>query len=137
CGETRRLLWLTDWPADGAGEVSQEPRNRTAAVVCYCDGVRRSRPLEARADGRALPLGGPKQRALLAMLLLHANEPVSRDRLTDGLWGEHPPATAAHTLDGYVSRLRKLLGGDRLTRQAPGYRLRVEPGELDLELFGQ
>jgi len=69
------------------------------------------------------------------MLLLHANEPVSRDRLIDGIWGEQPPATAAHTLDGYVSRLRKLLGADRLTRKPPGYRLRVEPGELDLERF--
>ena len=66
------------------------------------------------------PLGGPKQRALLAMLLLRANEVVSRDRLIDGLWGERPPPTADHTLDNYLSRLRKALGDDRLERRPPG-----------------
>jgi hypothetical protein len=92
-------------------------------------------PLEARADGRELALGGPKQRAVLAMRLLQANRPVSRDRLIDGLWGESPPRTAAHTLDDYVSRLRRTLGGDRIERGAAGYLTRVEPGELDLERF--
>jgi DNA-binding SARP family transcriptional activator len=67
-------------------------------------------PVAVARDGRDLPLGGRKQRALLAILLLHANEVVSRDRLIDGLWGERPPATAAHTLDNYISRLRKTLG---------------------------
>lgn len=92
-------------------------------------------PIAARHDGRDLPLGGPKQRALLAILLLRANEVVSRDRLMDGLWGDAPPPTAAHTLDNYVSRLRKLLGPGRLARRAPGYVLHVEPGELDLHQF--
>jgi YVTN family beta-propeller protein len=92
-------------------------------------------PVTARHDGRDLPLGGPKQRALLAIMLLRANKPVSRERLIDGLWGERPPPSAAHTLDGYVSRLRKALGVDRITRRAPGYAVRVEPGELDLDLF--
>jgi DNA-binding SARP family transcriptional activator len=92
-------------------------------------------PLEARADGRELALGGPKQRAVLAMLLLQANQPVSRDRLIDGLWAESPPRTAAHTLDDYVSRLRRTLGGDRIDRHPAGYLIRVEPGELDLERF--
>jgi YVTN family beta-propeller protein len=92
-------------------------------------------PVEVRSDGRELPLGGPKQRALLAMLLLDANKTVSRDRLIDGLWGERPPPTAAHTLDNYVSRLRKALGGGRLARNPPGYALLVEPDELDLDLF--
>ena len=54
-------------------------------------------PLEARVGERTLPLGGPKQRALLALLLLHRNEAVSTDRLTDGLWGERPPATAGRS----------------------------------------
>ncbi|MBA3734471.1 MAG: AfsR/SARP family transcriptional regulator, partial [Actinobacteria bacterium] len=94
-------------------------------------------PMSVRQDGRELPLGGPKQRALLAILLLQANEAVSRDRLIDGLWGEHPPATAAHTLDNYISRLRKVLGDDRLTRRPPGYALRLERGELDLDRFEQ
>jgi YVTN family beta-propeller protein len=91
--------------------------------------------VEARSDGRELALGGPKQRALLAMLLLDANKTVSRDRLIDGLWGERPPPTAAHTLDNYVSRLRKELSGGRLSRNPPGYVLLVEPDELDLDLF--
>ena len=94
-------------------------------------------PVSVRQDGRELPLGGPKQRALLAILLLNANEAVSRDRLIDGLWGERPPATAAHTLDNYISRLRKVLGDDRLTRRPPGYALRLERGELDLDRFEQ
>ena len=66
-------------------------------------------PVEVRRDGHELLLGGPKQRALLAILLLHANEVVSRDRLADGLWGERPPSSVEHTLDNYVSRLRKAL----------------------------
>jgi DNA-binding SARP family transcriptional activator len=92
-------------------------------------------PLEARVDGRALPLGGPKQRALLALLVLNRNEVVSRDRLIDSLWGERAPESAQRSLDTYVSRLRSLLGGDRIERRPPGYRLRVVPGELDFERF--
>jgi YVTN family beta-propeller protein len=94
-------------------------------------------PLEARDGGRELPLGGPKQRALLAFFLLHANEALSRDRLVDALWGEQQPSTAAHTLDAYVSRLRKLVGRDRLTRHPPGYLFRIGPGEMDLDRFEQ
>src|SRR5262245_25140904 len=92
-------------------------------------------PLVVRRDGCEQPLGGPKQRSLLALLLLHPNEVVSRDRLIDGLWGEHPPPTAGHTLDTYVSRLRKLLGDERLERRPPGWMLRVAPGELDFDRF--
>ena len=55
-------------------------------------------PVEVRRDGHELLLGGPKQRALLAILLLHANEVVSRERLADGLWGERPPSSVEHTL---------------------------------------
>jgi DNA-binding SARP family transcriptional activator len=92
-------------------------------------------PLEVRVDGRQLALGGPKQRAVLAMLLLDANRPVSRDRLIDGLWGESPPASAAHTLDDYVSRLRRALGGERIEREPAGYVIRIESGEIDRERF--
>ena len=92
-------------------------------------------PLEARIDGRTLALGGPKQRALLALLLLNANGVVSRDRLVDELWGERAPPSAQRSLDTYVYRLRMLLGADRIERRPPGYLLRVEPGELDLERF--
>jgi YVTN family beta-propeller protein len=92
-------------------------------------------PIEVTVDGRALVLGGPKQRALLAMLLLDANRPVSRDRLIEGLWGARPPPTAQRSLDTYISRLRALLGADRIIKRAPGYLARVEPGELDLDRF--
>ena len=94
-------------------------------------------PIEAWHEGRKLLLGGPKQRALLAILLLRANEICSRDGLIEGLWGERPPPTAAHTLDNYVSRLRKVLGPDRLARRPPGYVLRVDPAELDFDRFEQ
>jgi peptide/nickel transport system substrate-binding protein len=91
--------------------------------------------LAVQRDGEDLPLGGPKQRALLAILLLNANAAVSRDRLIDGIWGERPPPTAAHTLDNYISRLRKTLGDGRVSRRAPGYVLQVMPDELDLDRF--
>jgi DNA-binding SARP family transcriptional activator len=71
-------------------------------------------PLEVFVGDRPVELSGDKQRALLAILLLHANEPVSADRLIDGIWGEQLPPTALKTLQGYVSRLRRVLGnGDR------------------------
>jgi DNA-binding SARP family transcriptional activator len=93
-------------------------------------------PLEISDDGRELELGSGKQRALLAILLLHANEIVSPDRLIDELWGEQPPATAAKTLQVHVSRLRKTLGPEAgLRHRAGGYVLDLRPGELDLERF--
>jgi predicted ATPase len=98
-------------------------------------------PLEARAADRSLPLGGKKQRALLALLLLNANEVVSIDRLIDELWGEHPPATAVHTVRVYVSELRKALRGggaqQTLLTREPGYVLALEPDQLDLGRFSR
>src|SRR5262245_6745874 len=87
-------------------------------------------PVEVVDEGRPLRLGSGKQLALVAYLLLHANEAVSVDRLVDELWGESPPATAAKIVRNYVSLLRRELG-DRLITQSPGYLLRVEDGELD------
>ena len=92
-------------------------------------------PLEVIDDGRAIQVGGRKQRAVLAVLLLNANEVASRGRLIEAVWGEREPPTAQRSLDSYVSRLRALLGQDRVVRQAPGYLLHVKPGELDLTLF--
>jgi len=92
-------------------------------------------PLEVREAGRVLRLGGSKQRALLASLLLHANEVVSRDRLSDELWGTSPPNTAPTALQVYVSQLRKALGRDLILTQPPGYLIRVSDGELDLHRF--
>jgi len=92
-------------------------------------------PLEAAADSEPLQLSGQKQRALLALLLLDANRVVSTDRIIDALWGEEPPRTAATSLQNFVSQLRKLLGSDVLVTKPPGYQLRIEPEQLDLERF--
>ncbi|HEY3206112.1 MAG TPA: BTAD domain-containing putative transcriptional regulator [Gaiellaceae bacterium] len=92
-------------------------------------------PLEALRDGEPLPLGGQKQRALLALLLLDAGRVVSVDRIVDALWGEQPPKTAATSLQNFVSHLRKTLGADVLVTRPPGYILQVEPEQLDLGRF--
>jgi DNA-binding SARP family transcriptional activator len=94
-------------------------------------------PLEVLDDGRPLDLGAPRQRALLAFLLLHANEVVSTDRLAEALWPEEIPRTAAKVIQVYVSALRKALGARRdvLETRGPGYVLHVAPGELDLHEF--
>lgn len=92
-------------------------------------------PLEVRDGVRSVPIGAAKPRALLGVLLLHANEVVATTRLIDELWGEHPPATAAKLVQGYVHALRTLLGADTIGTQPPGYRLHVDPAELDLSEF--
>ncbi|GLF96824.1 AfsR/SARP family transcriptional regulator [Streptomyces yaizuensis] len=94
-------------------------------------------------DGRPLALGAPQQRALLAVLLLRGNRPVSTAELLDALWGERLPDRAVGTLRTYVSRLRRLLEPDRPARSAAtvlvstddGYLLRVSPGALDSAEF--
>src|SRR5919204_595850 len=78
---------------------------------------------------------GAKQRTLLALLLVHVNDPVPRDRLIDEIWGDEPPETARTALQVHVSQLRKVLGGERIETRAPGYRVRIEPDALDLERF--
>lgn len=92
-------------------------------------------PLEALDDGRQLPLGGPRQRAVLAVLLLHANEVVPASRLVDDLWGDEPPETASNILQGYVSDLRHLLGREAIATRGRGYAIQVGPGDLDLRRF--
>jgi YVTN family beta-propeller protein len=92
-------------------------------------------PLEVLQDGRPVPLGGAKQRALLAILLLNANDVVSRDRLIDDLWGGSPPDTAQTALQVHVSQLRKVLGRETIVTRAPGYAIQIGPGELDLDGF--
>jgi ABC-type transport system substrate-binding protein/DNA-binding SARP family transcriptional activator len=95
-------------------------------------------PLEVRVEDAPLRIGGPRQRALLALLLLSANEVVSRDRLLDELFGDAQTESTDHALRVQVSRLRKALGASgeqRLVASPPGYLLRVEPGELDFHVF--
>jgi YVTN family beta-propeller protein len=95
-------------------------------------------PLEVEEDGQALPLGGAKQRALLATLLVRANRVVSVDALLDELWGEQPPDSAANMVQGYVSRLRKVFasyGHDVIVHSPPGYVLKVEPERIDSHRF--
>lgn len=92
--------------------------------------------LEVEDEARHVRLGGAKERGLLALLLLHANELVSRDVLVDGLWGAQPPASARHSLEAYMSRLRKALGnGELIESRAGGYVLRLDPARLDLTCF--
>ena len=100
-------------------------------------------PVEVEREGRVLRLGGPKQRAVLAILLLREGESVPSDVLIDGLWGESAPVTARNALQGYVFQLRKVLeptverGGSHriLVSDGAGYRLQIEPRELDIRRF--
>jgi DNA-binding SARP family transcriptional activator len=102
-------------------------------------------PLEVVEAGQPIDLGGPRQRALLAILLTRANQVVSRDALIDALFGEEPREAARDLLQVYVSRLRKALepgrerrsGGSIVITRAPGYLVRLEPSQLDLQRFEQ
>jgi DNA-binding SARP family transcriptional activator/RecA/RadA recombinase len=100
-------------------------------------------PLEVLDGQRRVELGRPKQRLLLAVLLVHANRVVALDRLIQELWGEQPPAQATASLQAYVSNLRRVLEPDRpartpprvLVTQPPGYRLVITPADLDAAQF--
>ena len=91
-------------------------------------------PLEADVDGRQA-LGGPKQRAVLALLLCQPNTVVPASRLIDGLWGDDPPGSAANLVQGYVSGLRKRSARRRSRLAGAAYVLRVSSGALDLQRF--
>ena len=94
-------------------------------------------PLEVAEGGQPVSLTGARQRALLAILLLHAGETVSTDRLIDELWGDDPPAAGFAALRVRVSQLRRALGpaGELLVTRAPGYALALAPEQLDLRRF--
>ena len=94
-------------------------------------------PLEVLENGRQINLGGAKQKTLLATLLLRANEVVPIDRLIDALWENEAPETSRKALQVYISQLRKVLGSERLETKRPGYLLRLESNELDVEHFEQ
>jgi DNA-binding SARP family transcriptional activator/tetratricopeptide (TPR) repeat protein len=99
-------------------------------------------PIECECDGRPVDLGGPRRRALLAMLLVHANQVVSAGRLVDALWGETPPASAGKRVQALVSELRLALrdagvNADLVITRPPGYLLTVATDELDLAQFDE
>jgi YVTN family beta-propeller protein len=92
-------------------------------------------PLEVLEGTKPVGLGGARQRAVLAYLLINRGEAVSVDRIVDALWGESPPATATKTVQVYVSRLRKLLGADALATRGHAYALIAEPDRVDADRF--
>jgi len=109
-------------------------------------------PLETWRDGEGLALGSARQRAVLGLLALHAQAVVHRDTIIDVLWGQRPPTNAVAEVQGYVSRLRKMLGGGGTAADGPArdgsaelvatasgrcYRLNANPGQLDLAAFGE
>jgi DNA-binding SARP family transcriptional activator/ABC-type glycerol-3-phosphate transport system substrate-binding protein len=91
--------------------------------------------LGATEAGRQIDLGGRRQRAVLAGLLVHAGRPVSTEKLIAFVWGEEPPPSARKSLQAYVARLRRSLGPARIAATADGYALRVDPDELDASRF--
>ena len=93
--------------------------------------------LEALDGGRSLALGGHRQRAVLAVLLLRNGEVVSVDAIVDAVWGEQVPRTAVAYLQNCISRLRRQLGHEAIETRAPGYVLRVDPGAIDAERFSR
>src|SRR5688572_30723508 len=92
-------------------------------------------PLEVSDETGHVALGGPRQRGLLAILVLDAGRVVATDRLIDLLWGEEAPKTATASLQNTVARLRRVLGPDVLETRAPGYVLNAEPGQIDARRF--
>ena len=124
----------------GAGKGAANPHLRTPAAGAIISSVTEFRvlgPVEALVDGRPIDLPAAKPRALLALLLLSRNRVVSVDELISALWDGEPPETATKALQVYISQLRKALGADRVITTAPGYSVRVEEGELDLDRFEQ
>ena len=92
-------------------------------------------PLIVRTAGREVTPGPAKQRALLALLIVHRNEIVPVDTLVDGLWDGRPPATAHKIIQGYVSQVRRAIGGDVLQTRPGGYRLELAPDDVDAVRF--
>jgi DNA-binding SARP family transcriptional activator len=124
---------------DGALGFRAQVRRHLLQVCCrlFNAGVefRVLGPVEVIEAGRPLQLGSRKQRAVLALLLLHAGEVVPRERLIEELWHARPPPTADATLRSYLSRLRSVLGAARIRTRSPGHMLVAKPEELDAKTF--
>jgi DNA-binding SARP family transcriptional activator len=145
----RRTLVCGGWALVGGGWKRVECRVAACVSRRPVGGVESSRrrwegvvlrfqilgPLEVVERDAPLSLGGAKQRAVLAILLLHRGQAISSERLINELWGERPPATAAKTLQGYVFHLRRALGDGLLHTRRAGYELELAPGQLDADEF--
>jgi DNA-binding SARP family transcriptional activator len=92
-------------------------------------------PLEVGSEAGPVNIGGHKQRALLASLLIRANEAVSTDRLIENLWGGSPPRTAPTSLQNFISQARRALGAELVVTRPPGYLLKVHPDQIDASRF--
>lgn len=110
---------------------AQAPRQRPYSDEVH---VRVLGPLEVLKDGEAAPLGGPKQRSVLALLAAHVGSVVPVDALVDGVWGDEPTPGARSTLQTYVSNLRAVVG-NVIVREGGGYRLEIEPDSVDAVVF--
>src|SRR6185437_8498794 len=135
----RGSSWLV--PMDTRKSIARAANDRLTALR-FGSGVGVSEleirllgPLEAVRGDRPLPLGGPKQRLVLAVLALQPGAVVSAERLVGVLWEGEPPPTASTALQGHVSRLRRLLGPDTIVTRAPGYVLDVAAESIDLRHF--
>ena len=109
----------------------------TATTVAGHLAFRLLGPLEVTDGGRPVTLGGPRQRLVLAHLLLAANRVVTMDELIERVWDEDPPRAARNTIQSYISHLRAALGTDRIEGRTPGYVIRAEPEDLDVLRFEQ
>src|SRR5215831_18250340 len=125
-------------PRPSNGPVMSRIATRPATGVTFITRSMEFRilgPLEVRDGDRMIPLARGRQRALLALLILSANETVSTERLVEDLWGGHPPVTAAKVVQNHVSQLRRALADGFLVTQSAGYTLRLDPGSIDVDRF--
>jgi DNA-binding SARP family transcriptional activator/class 3 adenylate cyclase/ABC-type glycerol-3-phosphate transport system substrate-binding protein len=116
--------------------ASGEPPAGTDAIAGRLE-FRLLGPLEVTDGGRPVTLGGPRQRLVLAHLLLAANRIVTMEELIERIWDEEPPHAARNTIQSYVSHLRAALGADQIEGKTPGYVFHAEPDELDVLRFEQ
>lgn len=126
---------LVHGPGERHGSRSTAAQRRLAVYGPVVVEFRILGPLEVVRDGRTLDLGRPRERAVLALLLLQPGAVVSTERIVDELWGEAPPPTARHAVQVHVSRLRKVLGPDVLLTRPPGYVLDLGDHDLDAVAF--
>ena len=122
----------------GAGGDDTTAPRRGAAVDDQLGPAVRYRllgPVTALVDGRAVDLGGPRQRGVLVVLLTQAGTVVPGSRIVDAVWGDEAPASAANLVQRSISKLRKGLGRAAIETRGAGYMVRVEPDALDLHVF--